>query len=85
MYTIRLALKAKKQLSKIDSQNKERIIRGLEKLRFRPFSHIKKLVSDPRYSLRVGDYRVILRVENNELLILVIEIGHRKNIYKKQS
>ncbi|MCL1470975.1 type II toxin-antitoxin system RelE/ParE family toxin [Argonema antarcticum A004/B2] len=32
--------------------------------------------------LRVGDYRVIYRIENDILEILIIKVGHRKNIYK---
>ena len=31
---------------------------------------------------RIGDYRLIVRINNNELIILLIDIGHRKNIYK---
>ncbi|MEM4258797.1 MAG: type II toxin-antitoxin system RelE/ParE family toxin [Candidatus Thermoplasmatota archaeon] len=40
-----------------------------------------KLVGDPGYKLRVGDYRVILEIEKEKLVILVLIIGHRKNIY----
>jgi mRNA interferase RelE/StbE len=32
--------------------------------------------------VRVGDYRMIYRVENDRLVILIIKIGHRKNIYR---
>jgi len=41
-----------------------------------------KLVGDPGYRLRVGDYRVILDIDEGNLFILVIKIGHRKKIYK---
>lgn len=34
------------------------------------------------YRVRVGDYRVIYRVENDELILVVIRIGHRSKIYK---
>ena len=33
------------------------------------------------WSLRIGDYRAIYQIKNNELIILVIKIGHRKNVY----
>ncbi len=41
-----------------------------------------KLVGDLGYRLQVGDYRVILDIDEGNLIILVIKIGHRKKIYK---
>jgi len=43
---------------------------------------VTKLVGDPGYRLRVGDYRVILDIDEGNLIILVIKIAHRKKIYK---
>jgi len=43
---------------------------------------VTKLVGDSGYRLRVGDYRVILDIDEGNLIILVIKIGHRKKIYK---
>ncbi|MBU0459966.1 MAG: type II toxin-antitoxin system RelE/ParE family toxin, partial [Nanoarchaeota archaeon] len=62
---------------------KQRIINTLERIRIRPYPHVKKLVGCPYFSLRVGDYRIILEIVEGKALILVVEIGHRKNIYKK--
>ncbi len=59
----------------------EKIISALERIRIRPEIFITKLVGDPGYKLRVGDYRIIMDIDRNELLILVIKVGHRKNIY----
>jgi mRNA interferase RelE/StbE len=44
---------------------------------------VTKLVGDPGYKLRVGDYRIIMDIENNKLKILVLKVGQRKNIYDK--
>lgn len=82
MYTIELSKKAEKFLDKQERALQERIIRALERLQVRPHAHIHRLVNSPYYKFRVEDYRLILRVEDDKLLILVIEIGHRKNIYK---
>jgi mRNA interferase RelE/StbE len=71
-----------KQFKKLEKEVQERIIKALERIRIRPEIHVKKLVGDPGYRLRVGDYRVILDIEKDKLIILVIKIGHRKNIYK---
>ena len=83
MYEIIFSNKAKKQLFKLEKNIQERIITALERIRIRPESYIKKLVGDPGYKLRVGDYRVIMDIDNNNLLILVIKVGHRRDIHKK--
>lgn len=83
MYEIIFSQKAKKQLSGLEKNIQERIITVLERIRIRPEAYITKLVGDPGYKLRVGDYRVIMDIDNNNLLILVIKVGHRKDIYKR--
>ena len=72
-----------KQLKKIEKGDQERIIKALERIRIRPEAHITKLISDPGYRLRVGNYRVILDIDKDKLIILILKIGHRKKIYKK--
>ncbi|HKZ39714.1 MAG TPA: type II toxin-antitoxin system RelE/ParE family toxin [Candidatus Hodarchaeales archaeon] len=81
MYSIVFSDSAQKQLFKLEKALQERIIRTLERIRVRPESFVTKLVNDPAYKLRVGDYRVLLDIDQQEILILVIEIGHRKNVY----
>lgn len=82
MYKIIFSDLSLKQLEKLDRHLKERIISSIEKCRIRPYSYIKKLVFIPYFVLRVGDYRVILKIFENELRVLVIKVGHRKSIYK---
>jgi len=81
-YEILFTDTSKKQFKKLEKEVQERIIKALERIRIRPEVHVKKLVGDPSYRLRVGEYRVILDIERDKLIILVIKIGHRKNIYK---
>jgi len=82
MFDIEFSKNAEKQLYKLDHNVQERIIAALERIRIRPYPHVRKLVSCPYFRLRVGKYRLILDIEKNKLLIYVIEIGHRKDIYK---
>jgi mRNA interferase RelE/StbE len=72
---------ALKQLKKLEKNVRLRLVFALERCRINPHHHVKKLVGYPYFRLRVGDYRVILRVNDNELRILVVELGNRKNIY----
>ena len=76
---------ADKQLNKLPIDVQTRIISTLKRCQIRPYNHIKKIVGSKYIRLRVGDYRVILDIINNELIIHVIEVGHRKNIYKKRA
>ncbi len=80
MYEIIFSQKAKKQLFKLERVIQEKIIIALERIRIRPQDYLTKLIGDPGYKLRVGDYRIIMDLDNTNLLILVIKIGHRKNI-----
>jgi len=81
MYEIELSAKAKKQLSKLDSKVKDKIGAHIERIKVRPHSFVKKLIGTPYFRLRVGDYRVILDIKNEKLVIMIIEVGHRRNIY----
>ncbi len=82
MYELIYSPSALKQLEKLEHKIKERIIFALERLRVRPEScDIKKLVGMQGYRFRVGDYRIIFDIEEDKLIILVLKIGHRKNIY----
>jgi mRNA interferase RelE/StbE len=83
VYEIIFSQKAKKQLFKLEKVIQERIISALERIRIRPEAYITKLIGDPGYKLRVGDYRVIMDIDKDNLLILVIKVGHRRNIYEK--
>jgi mRNA interferase RelE/StbE len=52
----------------------------------RPDANVKKLTGyEDRYRLRVGDYRVIYDVTDKELIILVVGVGHRREIYRAMS
>ena len=73
---------SRKQFKKLEKNVQERIIKTLERIRIRPEVHVKKLIGDPGYRLRVGEYRVIIDIYKDKLIILVIKVGHRKNIYK---
>jgi len=82
MYLLIYSTKAKEQLKKLSKNIQLRVLSSLERCRLRPHSHIKKLVGSSFFSLRVGDYRIILDIQKDKLMILVVTLGHRKNIYK---
>ena len=81
MYQVILSNKAEKQLGKLERPLQERIVTALERVRIRPEAYITKLVGEQLYKFRVGDYRIIIDIDQGLLRILVIKIAHRKNVY----
>ena len=81
VYTIVFTELADKQFSKLNDEMKERIFAVLERIRLKPESYVTKLVNESGFKLRIGDYRAILDIQSSNLIILVIKIGHRKNVY----
>ena len=74
---------ALKQLRKLDREMRQRIITTIERIRIRPDTYIRKLIGDVGYRLRVGNYRVILDIGKEQLVILILRIGHRRNVYEE--
>ena len=81
-YSIVFSPPAQKQFDKIEKSVQDRILSSLDRLKVRPYEYVKKLSGYQYYRFRVGDYRLILDIINDKLIIIVIEVGHRKNIYK---
>lgn len=83
--TVSLSVLAKKQLKQLDKPVQKRITKFLTELTelADPRSKGKSLVGDFKgfWRYRVGDYRLICRIHDEELEILVVELGHRKEIY----
>lgn len=82
MYEVIFSDLAKKQFSKLEKQIQEQIGKSIERIKIRPEHFIERLVGQPSYKFRVGDHRLLLEIYNDKLVILVVEIGHRKNVYK---
>ena len=82
MYEMEFSRTAEKQLLKLEKDVQIRIISTLKRIRIRPYPHVKKLVGSPYFRLRVGDYRIILDIKEDKLVILILEVGHRRNIYR---
>ena len=85
-YKVEYTSKAKKDLKKIPLEIAQSIIRSINGIKDDHYPYVKKIIGtqkNPLYTHRVGEYRAILYIENERLLILVIEAGHRKKIYRK--
>ena len=81
-YRISLTKSAKKALIALPSDHAKRIVEALESLRSDPVSRVKRLKGSHLFSLRSGDYRIILSIRRDQLLVLVLRIGHRSGVYR---
>ena len=82
-YAVEILRSAQKQLSKIDRQDQSRIIASIKLLAENPRpTGCKKLSGRPACRIRIGSYRVIYEVDDNRIRVLVVAIGHRKEIYR---
>ena len=84
IYKVLLSVKAQKQLDKIADNIAAPILESIENLGNNPRPHgYKKLKDRKGYRIRSGDYRIIYDIFDSELIIDVIAVGHRKDIYVK--
>ncbi len=83
-FKVEFSEEALSQLKKLDNQAAGRILEKISSSSEEPLHFFERLAGRDEYKLRVGDYRVIARVLQNDKSILIMSIGHRKNIYKKQ-
>ena len=85
-YKVVFSERAKKQLKKIDKHISSLIIAWLEKNiegTENPRLHGKALVENRtgQWRYRIGDYRIICEIKDEEVTVLVLEVGHRRSIY----
>ena len=87
-YNVELSAEVNRELSKLDTQQAKRILKFLH-------DRVAKL-DDPRsigkalhgsrlgefWKYRVGDYRLICKIEDNRLVVLILRVGHRREIYR---
>jgi mRNA interferase RelE/StbE len=82
MYELKFDKKAIHFLNKLEKKDKERIWNKLQECKVEPFRYLKHLENIEGYKLRVGEYRIILDVDNEVKVLRILKMGHRKNIYE---
>ena len=86
-YKVKISSTAEKSLKKIPKKDLVKIIELIQILAIRPYPQGCRKLSgeDNVYRVRQGNYRVIYEIIDNELIILVLKVGHRKDVYKNQN
>jgi mRNA interferase RelE/StbE len=86
-WTVEYSAKALKSLRKIDKSTQQRIVDFMDKRvasHPHPLTLAKPMVGEwaGKWRYRVGDYRLICSIEDQKMVILVIELGHRSGVYE---
>ena len=83
MYAVEFLPSAAKALAKLDRAVQLRVARQIERLAVDPRGDAAKLRGDDAiWRARVGDYRILYELEDDRLLVVVVRIGHRRDVYR---
>lgn len=84
-YKIKIKPSAKKELLKFPKKDLQRIIDKILLLSQNPRpTGCEKLSGEEKYRIRQGNYRIVYSIEDLELIVIVVKIGHRKDVYRKR-
>ena len=83
-YRIEVKRSAVKALKKIPKSDRKRIIDKIDSLIENPPNPdtTKMKGNNPFHKVRTGDYRIVYEIQKDVLVILIVKVGHRKNIYR---
>jgi len=83
-YSVELTRTAEKQLRRLAKRDRIRVVEAIEELatKARPRAARKLQGYDDVYRIRVGQYRVVYEVYDDRVVVIVLKIGHRKDIYR---
>ena len=83
-YSILLAPSAERQLKSFSVPDQKRLAKRMKSLQDTPCPQgVKRLTGvEDLYRIREGDYRIIYTIRDKELIILVVKIGHRREVYR---
>jgi len=81
MYSIQIEKNAENFLKKLQKKDAEIILNKIYSIRENPYRFLKRLQGEKLWRLRIGDYRAVVDVIISMNKIMVIRIGHRRNVY----
>jgi mRNA interferase RelE/StbE len=83
-WTVVIPTREERYLSRLPRRERERVVEALDRLQGNDtFSgHVKRLHGRPEWSLRVGPFRVLLRPDEQNRILVVVAIGSRGDVYK---
>jgi mRNA interferase RelE/StbE len=82
-YKILIKPSAVKELQKLPKKHLQKITAKIQSLSTDPRPHgCEKLSAQEKYRIRHGNYRVVYRIDDDEVIVYVVKIGHRRDVYR---
>ena len=87
MYKITYSKLVKKDLKKIQKNDLNQIIKKIKSLAIDPFPVGATILrgEGKMFRVRQGDYRIIYKIQNQELIVLIVKVGHRSDVYRNMN
>lgn len=83
-YSVLITRTASKELEAVPRKDRSRIITKIRALADEPRPNgAEKLSGDEKYRIRQGDYRILYEILDRELVVTVVRIGHRREVYRR--
>lgn len=83
-YRVDLTRQAARSYAGFPRDVRERIAEVLDRLEQDPRGHgVKKLTGAELYRVRTGDYRVVFEIDDDALVVVVVRIGNRRDVYRR--
>lgn len=86
-YTIQFVKSARKEFERLPAKIREKTAEALNLLAQNPYSELLKIKkmkgAVDLYRIRLGEYRVVYELRNDRLVVIVIKVGHRREVYRR--
>jgi mRNA interferase RelE/StbE len=82
-YELQIKPSAVKEIEKVPRKDRPKVVQKIRALATDPRPHgSEKLSAEEKYRVRQGDYRVVYSVDDDQSIVLIVKVGHRKEVYR---
>jgi len=82
-YNVLIKRSAAKELEAVPLKDRRRLVARIEALATNPRpAGVQKLSGEEKYRIRQGDYRILYQIVDEDLIVTVVRVGHRRDIYR---
>ncbi len=85
-YRIEIKASARKEIAALPRRDQRRVVGAIEALAEEPRPQgVRKLIgAEDAYRVRVGDYRIVYQIRDDVLIVFVVRVGHRRDVYRRR-
>jgi mRNA interferase RelE/StbE len=83
-YNLVITRSAAKELERVPEKDRRRVVERIAGLAHNPRPPgCEKLSGEDKYRIRQGDYRILYEIVDDQLIVTVVRVGHRRDVYKR--